>query len=141
MILTTSNLSDVLDIAFLDRTDLKIYIGVPSVDAIFHIYRTCMIELMKVGIIKPKLTLVDLKCLRIMHFQEQLSTTHSIRLYDISKISEGFSGRTLRKIPFLAHALYLKKNVCTMDEYLKALESTIWLKHKEEKTSSKKECL
>lgn len=48
MILTTSNITEKIDVAFVDRADIKQYIGPPSVAAIFKIYLSCLEELMKV---------------------------------------------------------------------------------------------
>ena len=48
MILTTSNITGAIDLAFVDRADIKQYIGPPSPAAIFKIYLTCIAELMRV---------------------------------------------------------------------------------------------
>jgi hypothetical protein len=53
LILTTSNITQAIDIAFVDRADIKQYIGLPSHAARYDILRTCMMELMRVGIIAP----------------------------------------------------------------------------------------
>ena len=42
-----------LDLAFVDRADIKQYIGPPSVAARYHILSSCISELMRVGIISP----------------------------------------------------------------------------------------
>lgn len=41
-----------------------------------------------------------------MRFVENDATRLSLQLRDIAQQSQGLSGRTLRKLPFLAHALY-----------------------------------
>jgi SpoVK/Ycf46/Vps4 family AAA+-type ATPase len=48
VILTTSNITEKIDVAFVDRADIKQYIGPPSAAAIFKIYLSCLEELMKV---------------------------------------------------------------------------------------------
>lgn len=48
VILTTSNITEKIDMAFVDRADIKQYIGPPSTAAIFKIYLSCLEELMKV---------------------------------------------------------------------------------------------
>lgn len=48
VILTTSNITERIDVAFVDRADIRQYIGPPSVAAIFKIYLSCLEELMKV---------------------------------------------------------------------------------------------
>lgn len=48
MILTTSNVTEKIDLAFVDRADIKQYIGPPSEQGIYNIYLSCLEELMKV---------------------------------------------------------------------------------------------
>lgn len=48
LILTTSNITDAIDVALIDRADIKMYVGLPSVEAIYQIYSTCIQELQKV---------------------------------------------------------------------------------------------
>lgn len=48
MILTTSNVTEKIDLAFVDRADIKQYIGPPSEEGIYNIYLSCLEELMKV---------------------------------------------------------------------------------------------
>lgn len=48
LILTTSNITGAIDLAFVDRADIKQYIGPPSTEAIYSIYLSCLQELMKV---------------------------------------------------------------------------------------------
>lgn len=49
LVLTTSNLSGSIDRAFVDRADLKQYVGFPSTIAIFHIFQSAIDELIKVN--------------------------------------------------------------------------------------------
>ena len=48
MILTTSNITGAIDLAFVDRADIKQYIGLPSAAAFYKIYQSCINELMRV---------------------------------------------------------------------------------------------
>lgn len=48
VILTTSNITERIDVAFVDRADIRQYIGPPSAAAIFRIYLSCLEELMRV---------------------------------------------------------------------------------------------
>lgn len=48
LILATSNMTETIDIAFVDRADIKQYLGIPSVPAIYKIYYSCIQELFKV---------------------------------------------------------------------------------------------
>lgn len=57
VILTTSNITEKIDVAFVDRADIKQYIGPPSAAAIFKIYLSCLEELMKVPLSVSLLTI------------------------------------------------------------------------------------
>ena len=48
LILTTSNVTGAIDVAFIDRADIKQYIGAPSTAAIYRIFDSCLQELMRV---------------------------------------------------------------------------------------------
>lgn len=50
---------------------------------------------------------------------------NSRNLKRISELTEGLSGRTIRKLPFLAHALFLNKPKTTLADFLKALEQAV----------------
>lgn len=43
----------------------------------------------------------------------------------ICEQSIGLSGRSLRKIPFIAHALFLKQSFVTLKEFLEAIEKAV----------------
>jgi pachytene checkpoint protein 2 len=47
------------DDAFLDRADIKQYIGLPTRAAIYEILRACVHELMRVGIVAPAVPLME----------------------------------------------------------------------------------
>lgn len=49
----------------------------------------------------------------------------SAKLLEISYQSLGLSGRSLRKIPFLAYALYLRKEKYTVSVFLDAMKIAI----------------
>jgi len=58
LILTTTNMSGgttgdtpVLDLAFMDRADVKQYIGLPPLEARYEILRSCTLELIRCGIV------------------------------------------------------------------------------------------
>uniref|UniRef100_A0A1A9X1Z1 AAA+ ATPase domain-containing protein n=1 Tax=Glossina brevipalpis TaxID=37001 RepID=A0A1A9X1Z1_9MUSC len=89
LILATSNLAETIDLAFLDRADIKQYIGLPNELAIRKIYESMIYELERVGIIEV----------------EDNETLKS-QLQDLITFSQGMSGRSLRKLPFLALTFY-----------------------------------
>jgi hypothetical protein len=49
----------------------------------------------------------------------------------IYRKSQGLSGRTLRKLPFLAHAMHLQGSSVTMDVFLDGLEKAAVRQFKE----------
>ncbi|RMC16307.1 hypothetical protein DUI87_08523 [Hirundo rustica rustica] len=110
VILTTSNITEKIDMAFVDRADIKQYIGPPSTAAIFRIYLSCLEELMKCQIIYPRQQLLTLRELEMIGFVENNVSRLSLVLKEISRKSEGLGGRVLRKLPFLAHALYIQSS-------------------------------
>ncbi|XP_033096248.1 pachytene checkpoint protein 2 homolog [Anneissia japonica] len=125
LILTTSNVTGAIDLAFVDRADIKQYIGPPSPAAIFKIYLSCINELMKTGIISPTQSILDMRSLESMRFVETDVTKLSLYLKNLSDKSYGLSGRSLRKMPFLAHALFVQRASVSLEEFLDALSNTI----------------
>ncbi|KAL0356254.1 UNVERIFIED_CONTAM: Pachytene checkpoint protein 2 [Sesamum radiatum] len=51
IILTTSNITAAIDIAFVDRADIKAYVGPPTLQARYEILRSCLVELLRTGIL------------------------------------------------------------------------------------------
>ncbi|KAM6449367.1 pachytene checkpoint protein 2 homolog isoform 3-T5 [Liasis olivaceus] len=108
-----------------DRADIKQYIGPPSPAAIFKIYHSCLEELMKCQIIYPRQQLLTLRELEMIGYLENDVSKLSLLLKDISRKSEGLSGRILRKLPFLAHALHIQSASVTMTTFLQALSLAV----------------
>ncbi|XP_068056542.1 pachytene checkpoint protein 2 homolog isoform X1 [Anomalospiza imberbis] len=133
VILTTSNITEKIDMAFVDRTDIKQYIGPPSTAAIFRIYLSCLEELMKCQIIYPRQQLLTLRELEMIGFIENNVSRLSLVLKEISRKSEGLGGRVLRKLPFLAHALYIQSPSVTMTTFLQALSLAVDKQFEEKK--------
>ncbi|XP_043704626.1 pachytene checkpoint protein 2 homolog isoform X2 [Telopea speciosissima] len=112
IILTTSNITAAIDIAFVDRADIKAYVGPPTLPARYEILRSCMEELIRTGILtypEGQVKLPNYPTLR-----EKLNTPEiqkprgllclSKQLVEAAESCEGLSGRALRKLPLLAHA-------------------------------------
>ncbi|CAL4099448.1 unnamed protein product, partial [Meganyctiphanes norvegica] len=128
LILTTSNISGSIDLAFVDRADIKQYIGLPSQSAIYQIYYSCLTELKRGSLVSGD-KILSLRELQLTNMEETSFTKASLKLWEIAKLSEGLSGRALRKIPFLALALFVQRSrnlcatpVCT---FLEAMEKAI----------------
>ena len=93
LVLTTTNITGLIDLAFISRVDIKKYIGLPSIEAINQIYKTALLELEEKGVIKN---------LNLMGNKRSRGKDNSEILLNLSRESQGFSGRTLRKIPFIS---------------------------------------
>lgn len=124
LILTTSNMTEAIDLAFIDRADIKQYLGYPSEVAIYNIYHSCLKELMRTKILEHE-EICDISQLKLFGYTEDSNTKNSLKLLELSRVSEGLTGRTLRKIPFLTHALHLSADRTTLSKFLKAMHSAI----------------
>lgn len=65
---------------------------------------------------------------------EMQSGSSESKLLDIAMRCEGYSGRSLRKLPLKAHAMYLQRKRVSLDQYLKAIMTTISHDKLEEKS-------
>lgn len=109
MVLTTSNVTDAIDVAFIDRADVKMYVGNPADAARGHILLSSVNELKRVGILPPT----------------KLEMAKDSNLFkDVVIATEGMSGRALRKLPFLTIA-GMNRSMCdgpiNDEEFLRAV--------------------
>jgi len=128
LVLTTSNITGAIDIAFVDRADIKMFVGPPSQAAVFRILLTCVRELVRKGLVAEggTLPLLTLRELRLTNFSAGAATQLSLDLWHTAATCHqgGLSGRALRKAPFLALALHCKKGV-PLHKYLAALDKAV----------------
>eukprot|EP00730_Choanoeca_flexa_P001563 TRINITY_DN10690_c0_g1_i1.p1 TRINITY_DN10690_c0_g1~~TRINITY_DN10690_c0_g1_i1.p1 ORF type:complete len:202 (+),score=60.51 TRINITY_DN10690_c0_g1_i1:437-1042(+) len=121
MVLTTSNLTGAIDVAFVDRADLKIYLGPPSLPARYSILTASLQELARKGIVQPE-GLLEYKVLEAMKFRPGPSTKASLGLLEVCSACEGLSARIIKKLPLLAHAFQLQRaSLVSMEKFLQAL--------------------
>ncbi|RPD61903.1 P-loop containing nucleoside triphosphate hydrolase protein [Lentinus tigrinus ALCF2SS1-7] len=134
LVMSTSNLATAIDSAFVDRADIVQYVDLPPREAIYEILRGCLVELVKRGIVAevdvPSLAqaqiyerTADFSNLSLTtppvaqpaapHPQGQ-DTRERSRLLAIRLLSlaqkcrdQEMSGRSLRRLPVLAHARYI----------------------------------
>ena len=111
LIFCTSNITGAIDLAFIDRADIKQYIGNPSKDAIYRILQSCVQELMRLDLVSPPQPLLEERALHLTGFVENEATALSLSLYRLSQNCEGISGRSLRKLPLLAFSSLLETRV------------------------------
>ncbi|KMZ66411.1 putative ATPase protein [Zostera marina] len=131
IILTTSNITCAIDIAFVDRADIKAYIGPPTLQARYQILRSCLEELLRTGILTYSklptlpsyLTLKERLSTIEKHSDEGKSVEIPRLLLEAAELSEGLSGRTLRKLPFLAHAAVANRK-CDIIRFIQTLSET-----------------
>ncbi|KAM7273733.1 hypothetical protein ACFE04_028397 [Oxalis oulophora] len=135
MIMTTSNITAAIDVAFVDRADIKAYVGPPTLQARYEILRSCLQELIRTGILSnfqdsDSLTLTNYFTLKerlnnISEVEEKQAQLHLCKqLLEAAKACEGMSGRALRKLPFLAHAALENPHDCDAINFLTAMTDT-----------------
>lgn len=96
LVLTTSNLTSSIDSAFLDRADIKQYVGFPDSDGLAQIYMIMLRELIDVGLVVDGDNQFHL-------LKKSKESDLYQRFEQLLVASKGLSGRTLKKIPFLAY--------------------------------------
>ncbi|KIO30216.1 hypothetical protein M407DRAFT_69382 [Tulasnella calospora MUT 4182] len=122
LVMTTSNLVDAIDAAFIDRADIVQYVGLPPQEAIYGIIQSCINELIRAKIIAPVLRFsnpltwqtileaseAELQLLAPNHPRyDERTLRASHRLWELAGKCKGMSGRTLRRLPVLAHARHI----------------------------------
>jgi SpoVK/Ycf46/Vps4 family AAA+-type ATPase len=136
LMLCTSNLVTSIDPAFLDRADLVENVPMPSQAAAYEILRSCFCELIRCKIIESSPVhgtnylespedgiFMNLSELRL---SDGLQTENpSKRLWDLSVKCALFSGRKLRRLPFMGLALNTYGRSWTMQGALDSLEKAI----------------
>ena len=135
LILTTSNITNQIDEAFINRADIKFFIGNPSPLAIYTILKSCVDELIRVGIIESSIQLQNSSDLNLSVASGDGPNSPSKQLWDIASGSVGLSGRTLRKLPFLTFAKFLHGvSPCSvsLEVFLEALSRAVSVQFKEQ---------
>ena len=167
VVMTTSNITGSIDVAFVDRADVKQYIGLPILEARYEILRSCVLELIRVGIVniesaesehddmelassddddgaeEDKSTANEKEnasaenmaveagnTLLPPHSQLQSASASlsnpASALLQCAELADGMSGRSLRKLPFQSHALYIRSaDPVTLHDFLDALRGGI----------------
>ncbi|KAK4686829.1 pachytene checkpoint protein 2, partial [Tremellales sp. Uapishka_1] len=120
------------DTAFVDRADIVQYIGLPPPQAVYWILASCFEELMAKHLVKP-VKILSWKVMRVEQNQRAVGETERSRLVS-GRLGElalacqvlGMSGRSLRKLPILAHAKYINDTAMRpIGTWIKAIERVI----------------
>jgi len=121
IVLTTSNITEAIDLAFVDRADIKCYIGPPGVRARYDILRSCVIEL-----IHRDLVQVCSNEKSPGEFDDSCEDCEvSAALRRVAMACDGLSGRALRKMPFLAYSTIGSDGSCSVLAFIDALLSQL----------------
>lgn len=121
LVLTTSNVTQCIDPAFLDRADIVQHIGPPSVEAIYDIFLQALYELRRVEIINNFSDLTPGNAL----VESEISDTNVMEVLNLAKLGCGISGRIIRKIPFLAHGMLEIQEQYDLMDFLAAMREAI----------------
>jgi len=127
LILTTSNITGAIDLAFVDRADIKQYVGTPSQGAIYQILHSCVAELVRTSLVGGE-KVMSLRELKLAGWVSGPSTLHSLQLWEIANSCMGMSGRTIRKMAFLALALFsdlAEKRTVSVGVFLDSLKQAV----------------
>ncbi|KAG9323053.1 hypothetical protein KVV02_004605 [Mortierella alpina] len=129
LILTTSNITEAIDVAFIDRADIKVHVGLPSQRAIYNMLCSSLQELQRAGILQCDYTPSTWKTIQRRQFKKLEVRSHeelvSGALYQIAGEACGMSGRAIRKLPFLAHAAHVQSGTTTIGSFMMALQKTV----------------
>ena len=131
LILATTNLTQRVDEAFLDRADLALHVGYPTVEARYAILRSCLLELLRVSILTIHSAGAQQKTNggRVVPvFAEYDNYPVGVSLWEVANAADGFSGRLLKRLPLQCHAtlrLGMSAKGCDMLDFLEALLRTL----------------
>ncbi|XP_068620364.1 pachytene checkpoint protein 2 homolog [Battus philenor] len=128
LVLTTSNVTGAIDVAFVDRADIKRLVGPPTERAAYEILRGCCGELMGRGVVAPREQLFPLRVLEAARFAEGDGSRASLRLRRVATdaAAAGLSARALRRLPFLARALHADcARAPSLPTFIDALQSAL----------------
>jgi SpoVK/Ycf46/Vps4 family AAA+-type ATPase len=132
LILATSNITEAIDLAFLDRADIKQYLGPPCKGAIYKILLSCLLELMKRKIIQQEVFSILKQIIPEFEDVREIENNQSaVLLLEICEKCIGKSGRWLRKCCLMAHAKHVRAPSCALPEFLNAMNMYVETEMKE----------
>ena len=176
MVLTTSNITEAIDLAFVDRADIKAYVGPPGFEARCAIIASAVNELIAKGLVQfaddeaaelPTIQALrerakehgfdDLEVWGRWCYKGYVSHRNAVGLnpdgsckqpyipLDDERFSyaltltntEGFSGRALRKLPFLGYALAHTNGRCSLFQFWNGFNKAI-AQEREDRSSLEK---
>jgi hypothetical protein len=79
LLLTTNNLTSSMNVAFLDRADLKVSFGLPILEAWYEILKETLMELLHVGIVRDHYVGI------VWHHHDVFCDFHDVSTWSMSK--------------------------------------------------------
>ncbi len=135
MVLTTSNITEAIDVAFVDRADIKAYIGPPGLRARYSILHSATLELVGKGLVQAPGSMALPEGFNRIAIETVTAvlkggivndgTYANAALLRASAACEGMSGRALRKLPFLAYAIEHRDGRCELLDFLNAIAKAV----------------
>lgn len=127
LLITTSNLSGAIDVAFVDRADIRAHVGLPSEHARFDIVASCVREMMRVGLVDA-LSAAALPSYALATSGRVGDASVPALMLQVARATEGRSGRSLRKLPLQTHAMCVRSTAAiAADAFLRAMLRTLSL--------------
>lgn len=114
MMLCTSNMTEAIDVAFIDRADYVQHLGPPGFEAVYGILKSCLAEMIKCDIIECVTDANGVFDDVLADFEDiplALGSACTAKLVDIAAMCDGISGRRLRKLCFICHCRYFKVHI------------------------------
>ncbi|KAG8340501.1 putative ATPase protein [Trypanosoma vivax] len=105
VVFTTSNITEAIDVAFIDRADKKVFIGSPGMQARLELLKLGTQELIRCGLVLPARSFTQE--VTPTNAPEPLDAHALQQLRSLAMQCESLSGRTLKKLPFLACSEYI----------------------------------
>ncbi|ACO63793.1 predicted protein [Micromonas commoda] len=126
MVLTTSNITEAIDLAFVDRADIKAYVGPPGFEARYSIIISAIEELIAKDLVQVGESETRLPALQVLREHAKTGGVNDL------EATEGFSGRALRKLPFLAYAQAHTNGRCSLLGFLNGFRRAIMQERKDQ---------
>ncbi|OCF41656.1 hypothetical protein I317_04567 [Kwoniella heveanensis CBS 569] len=135
LVMTTSNLAEAIDEAFISRVDMQEYVPLPPPQAVYHILSGCLDEMMSKELMK-RVILLKWDAANYSAGSKERESERKERVGAALAVlakrcySLEISGRTLRRLPVLAYARFLlprsgKHRPHRIERWLEAMNSYI----------------
>lgn len=106
IVLTTSNITQAIDVAFVDRADIRQYIGLPALRARYEILSSCVQELVRAGVLRRTAAMAADGKVNSEAAYGATKKSASDKIGRAARTTNGLSGRALRRLPFKCHAFF-----------------------------------